>query len=110
MPIPVSFTRFCSKSPAGLLFWLLSLLLAVDLVLQNQIKLLAYNASAAEGSWLAINGERLLFRWPPQEPLPGSDYCPINQDLTISFKLDLVFDYMLFTLNLYSPKPVIHIE
>jgi hypothetical protein len=100
----------CSKSPAGLLFWLLSLLLAVDLVPQNQIKLLAYNASAAEGSWLAIDGERPLFGWPAPEALPGIDYRPIKQDLTISFKLDVVFDYMLFTLNLYSPKSVIHLE
>jgi hypothetical protein len=103
----------CRKSLTGLLASLFrkpSLLLAIDLVSENQIKLLVYDASATEGSWLAIDGERLLFRWPAQEALPRTNYRPINQDLTISLKLDLVFDYMLFTLNLYSPKPVVHLE
>jgi hypothetical protein len=71
---------------------------------------LVYHTSASERSWLTIDGERLLFGWPTPEALPGSNYRPINQDITISSKLNLVFDYMLFTLDLYSPKSVLHLE
>jgi len=99
--------------PTGLLvslFWEPSVLFAIYLVPQNQIKLLVYNASATESSRLAINGEKMLSGWPTPEALPRTNYRPINQNLAVSSELDLVFDHMLFTIHLYSPKPVIHLE